>query len=231
MWSIWKKLRKLSDAGEPRPGFRAELLSRLHVNPDWPSKLPVRPAVPTLRWATAIAVVVLVLTGGGAYVYASPAVAADHALFPVKRSFEVLGRRLQKNPIARARFEKKILHRRLDEMEYAKRPAPVVAANQELVQFIKEIKSLPREERRAAIAEIKERVRERKLEVQTELLNESYEEILVPMKPAPPLPLSTPEAQIVPTDTVPIKELEVEKLPEASATNTTIEVPLEIKQP
>lgn len=217
---MWKQLKKMNRLGAPRTGFRAELFSRLKANPDWPSQVPVRPTVPTLRWATALAVVVIALTTGGAYVYASPSIAADHALFPVKKSFEVLGRRLQKNPVARARFEKKILHRRLDEMEYTKRHAPVVAANQELVQFIKEIKSLPREERRAAIAEIKERVRERKLEVQTELLKEADD----PLPSAPILPA-------VPTDSVPVKELEAEKLPETSATNTPLDTTGEIKYP
>lgn len=193
MFTMWKQLKKMSRLGTPRTGFRAELLSELKASSDWPSRVQVRPSVTGLRWATALAVVVIVLIGSGAYVYASPSIAADHALFPVKRSFEVLGRRLQKNPAARARFEKKILHRRLDEVEYAKRAAPVEAANQELKQFVKEIKSLPREERRAAIAEIKERVRERRLEVRTELLKESEKEFAAPM----------PSVKIIPTDTLP----------------------------
>lgn len=218
----YKQLNEIRRFGRPRAEFRAELLARLKTDSAWPRfTSPFASHLFAFRFAAVAVIALVLLGGGGAFVYASPSIDADHPLYAVKRSIESLGYKLQSTPVARARFQKKLVERRLEEVEQSRREAPKMAANQEIVQFVKEIKSLPREERKEAIREIKERVRERKLEVQTELFKESEKEF----EPLPAVKL--PVVPIVPTDSLPVKEMEEVKV----SSTTTLDKAVEVKYP
>ncbi|KKW45069.1 MAG: hypothetical protein UY95_C0008G0006 [Parcubacteria group bacterium GW2011_GWA2_56_7] len=112
MKSVKRLVSHLREKSEPRKGFREALWKTLEAD------LPrTEYSWQRLTLAPTAAVILLALMGVGTYAYASPEVTDEHLLYPIKTRLESVERRLPRHEKARAEFETRMLHRRLDEAE------------------------------------------------------------------------------------------------------------------
>lgn len=118
MSNLKRQLKKLQASSAPTDEFRGTLRAQLlaeHAN--------LYPQARGFAWSRAFAVpvalcVVVMTMGTGTYAYASPAVTDGDVLYPVKQGIEEVEAQFYRSPEAAARFEARMLERRLAEAEY-----------------------------------------------------------------------------------------------------------------
>ncbi len=153
----YQLLKALHWLGAPRPEFRRALLARLLANNQLSTTYRQHLRFP--RLATALAVLVLIFVGTGAYAYESPNVIEGHPLFMVKKKLESARVRMARTPEDRARVHLWKMERRLREAEQQSNGAipvqtagaaardPLTQAENEFKSSLDVIRSLPRAER------------------------------------------------------------------------------------
>jgi len=129
-----QQLKQLRRRSKPSGAFKVVLWKELDA--EFTSLYPTRLRVRLFRMVS-IPVAVLVLgltTGASSYAYASPNVTEDHTLYPVKRGIELVESHLQFSNTGRAKYQTRMMERRLSEMEVLVVHRPVNATDLEVVE-------------------------------------------------------------------------------------------------
>ncbi len=146
------KLYRLRRTLCARPQFRQALKNRLTAVSAAQFSQSARPPRRHFRFvmAGALALVLAVCTGTGAYAYQSPEVTVGTPLYPVKKVLEKVEEKLQTTPTKKAEFDLKKIARREEEVTVLeRRQKQTVAVEREINKIEKHLADLERVNERA----------------------------------------------------------------------------------
>lgn len=116
MKDVKKQFSEQRESVSPSSEFEQRLWQRLDA--EFVSAIPTRKSRRSLRYAVSIVAVVVIFFGGtGAYAYASPSVAPDSTLYPVRKGIESVEAVLHRSPEGKAAFHARMAERRAAELE------------------------------------------------------------------------------------------------------------------